>query len=86
MPIIAPIVLCLIYCTDFIVHVVFLTAYSPRDDLISLGFSLVHLGRYSLPWEDASKDKILQMMKEASISDICRDLPGNIYPYNITIL
>lgn len=56
---------------------------SRRDDLESLGFTLVHLAKGSLPWQglEAENEKglakaILKKMAVTSIELLCKELPG----------
>lgn len=56
---------------------------SRRDDLESLGFVLVYLGKGSLPWQGlvsesdgGSAKEVLKKMLATSVESLCSDLPG----------
>jgi len=58
---------------------------SRRDDMMSLGYSLVHIARGYLPWYTPSirndPQLLVHTMQTASISSICSTLPGAFYEY-----
>ncbi|KAL4493420.1 hypothetical protein ABPG72_007428 [Tetrahymena utriculariae] len=61
---------------------------SRRDDLISLGYSLVYLMRGRLPWQDyrvlqkkEKYEKILEKKQNLSLEQLCAKLPEELFEY-----
>lgn len=59
---------------------------SRRDDLEALAYSIIYLGKGTLPWQgiraknkNDKYQKILELKINTEIDELCKNLPGMIY-------